>query len=131
MPAYFAMENPGVEMRFEFGTPQEGREVVGMDSTILTVPPWDWRARNGQRWLDAPRLAVFLREVAERQASALGEKLHHAEFVVTPDPAVVEEWGMVHGCEECRRGTDEALRMLAQDPTQSLVVGMLYWAEPD
>lgn len=101
-----------------------GHDVIGADTTILTVPP---ELTVGDA-IALPYAGRFLRRLAEEQAAAIGEALHHAEFVVTRDKAEIEARNM-HDCEECRAATRAAFRMIDADPGLVLLVGQLYWAQ--
>lgn len=99
-------------------------EISGFDTTILVMP---------KQFYVAGALAViqfgrFLRELANQQAADLGERLHHADFVITTDPAVVQSRGSMHDCDECRAGVQQALRILRENPKEELIIGQLYWA---
>jgi hypothetical protein len=119
--------------RYFVRTIREQRPPVGSDSCIATVPPGVYaRVGDGAPALDVPVLGKVLRKLSEEMAANIGERLHHAEWVITDDPAVVEEIGM-HGrpdCGKCRGSVDQALARLA-DRRQELLVGVLYWAEPE
>jgi hypothetical protein len=110
----------------------EERPVAGADSCIATVPPGLYvNVGAGPPALDARKLGRILRRLSNELAANIGETLHHADWVITDDPAVVEEVGM-HGrpdCGKCRSGVDQALARLA-DRREDLLVGALYWAGP-
>lgn len=102
----------------------------GGDSMLLPVPP-GWYADLGHGpALIGPVVRAALAELSERGAAACGERLHHADWVLTTDPAVVERAGMTHDCAECRAGTDRALAFLRANPGREVACGMLYWAQP-
>lgn len=113
-------------------TTREHRPVTGADSCIATVPPGLYvKVDNGPPALDVRRLGRSLRRLSEEMAGNIGEELHHADWVITQDPKVVEEVGM-HGrpgCGKCRSGVDQALALLAHRK-EDLLVGALYWAGP-
>jgi len=115
---------------FVVATGREDRPVTGFDSMIAGLPPALVRFAAQETypvWL----LEKTLRRLSEMGASGLGETLHHADWVITTDPQVVEEKGMTHGCPSCRSGTDLALASLRDHPDQPLLVGLLYWAGPE
>lgn len=117
-------------MTFKVSTGREGRRIVDTDSTIFVMPRQFYVSIDeGEPALAALQFGHFLRDLAEKQAADLGEVLHHAEFQITRDPAVVKAWGELHDCEECRQATATALRHLAASDDE-LVVGQLWWAEP-
>lgn len=115
---------------YQVRTRVEHRRVAGADSCIATVPPGVYtRLGDGPPALNVPVLGRVLRRLSEEMAGNIGETLHHAEWVITDDPKVVEEVGM-HGrpdCGKCRSSVDQALAMLA-DRREELLVGALYWA---
>jgi hypothetical protein len=99
----------------------------GGDSMLLKVPG-RWYADLGQgRTLVAAVVHRALRGASERGAAAVGRRLHHADWVITGDPAQVEQIGMTHDCGECRAGTDRALAWLAGHPGGEIAAGMLHW----
>lgn len=109
-----------------------GRPIAGSDSCIATLPPGLTPAVAGQPALDVRSLGLMLRRLSQDMAAQIGETLHHADWVITADPAVVEEVGM-HGnpdCVRCRASVDQALAHLADRPHEELLVGVLYWADP-
>lgn len=112
-------------------TKREDRPVIGVESVICNVPASLYvTTSRGERALSMPVLGRLLRQTSENAATLVGEELHHADWVITSDPAVVEERGM-HGnpdCERCRAGTDEALRALADGAYEELLVGVLHYA---
>jgi hypothetical protein len=113
---------------FTVATGREDRAISGMDSIILNVPDGAYvTVDDGPPALNVRGFSRFLRELAESQAHRLGEELHHAEFRITTDPSIVESWGTTHDCEECRAGTNAALRRLREAPQTPLLVGLLYW----
>lgn len=104
--------------------------VAGSDSCIAMVPPGICVEIEGQAAVNVPALGRILRALSEDGAAGVGEALHHAEWVITGDPVVVEDVGM-HGrpdCGRCRSAVDQALAYLAEAPGRELLVGTLYWA---
>lgn len=112
---------------FVVRTGRDDRPVTGFDSMIAGLPP-ELQQFAASEVYPVQTLGVLLRQLSEMGAAGLGETLHHADWVVTTDPHVVEEKGMLHGCPSCRAGTDQALTRLRQYPHQPLLVGLLYWA---
>lgn len=109
----------------------ERRPVTGSDSMISTMPEALYvPIAGGPPALNVSALGRLLRQISEYGAANCGQVLHHADWVITDDPAVVEERGM-HGsdCARCRASTDQALAFLA-DHKRALLVGILYWAAP-
>ena len=119
-------------------TGREHRPVTGGDTTILAVPPRFYidTSELGPELDIGPALSMrslssFLRDLAERQASDLGDELHHAEFVVTRDPDVVQAKGVLddhRGCPECEDGLAAALKYMLGHPDTDMLVGQLFWA---
>lgn len=105
-------------------TERSERAIIGGDTTILSLP--EEYVLLGA--LDIVLLSRMLRTLAEQQAADLGDELHHADFVVTTDPDLVAERGIMHDCDECRAGVETALRWLQEEPNGYLVVGQLWWA---
>jgi hypothetical protein len=103
--------------------------VGGFDSMLLPVPArWYGEMRDGSgRVLLGPIVGKELRELSETGAGGVGEQLHHADWVITSDPAQVEQIGMTHDCAYCRAGTDKALAWLADHPGGEIAAGLLYW----
>lgn len=120
---------PATATTFRVATGREGRSIAGTDSTILVMPSQFYIGLDEGSPLDVASFARFLRELAEKQAADIGEVLHHAEFRITRDPAVIKSWGELHDCEECRAAVRTALRYLATSDDDFLV-GQLWWAAP-
>lgn len=116
-------------LKLNIWTRAEG-EPVGFDSTIITVPGRWYVSLNGQRTFLTQLAGRDLRQVSERQATNLGETLHHAEWTVTDDPERVRTLGLMHDCLTCRAGVDQALAYLAETPGSEVAVGQLWWAQP-
>lgn len=107
---------------------RETGEPAGGDTSIISVPD-DWYAVvGGNRALLARQVGRFLRELSERQAADLGERLHHAEWTITSDPALVRKLGMGHDCPSCRASMDQTLAHLRDNPGAEVAVGQLWWA---
>ena len=103
----------------------------GFDSMMLAVPGHWYATVDGQRAMVGPVVGKELRELSVFGAAQVDRKLHHADWVITADPAKVEEIGMVHGCHVCRAQTDLALEWLRQNPGGEVAAGMLHFlAEP-
>jgi len=119
-------------MTFRVHTDLADRKVDGGDTTIVRVPERFYVDVGGQKALNVRLVGRQLRQLAEEQAAALGEKLHHAEFVITTDPAIVQSHGNMHpGCDTCETGIATALGVLRQNPAQELLVGQLFWASDE
>ncbi len=117
---------------FNVRTRIEDRPVDGAESMIVVMPPGLYVTVGDKPALHMRRFGRLIRQLSEAGAHLVEEDLHHAEWVITTDPAVVEERGM-HGhpeCASCRNGTNVALEALATDPEQELLVGTLYYAGP-
>lgn len=104
--------------------------VAGGDSCIATVPDGVLVDTGGAEPLVVVQvLSPMLRRLGHDMAARIGERLHHADWVITDEPAIVEEVGM-HGrpdCVSCRASVDQALATLAHK-REPLLVGALYWA---
>lgn len=110
-------------------TGREATEIIGGDTVIAPVPDRFYVDVEGTPALDVRRVGREIRQLAEEQATALGEVLHHATFVLTTDRATVQSHGNMHpGCEECEAGVRKALRQLDEQPSHELLVGQLFWA---
>lgn len=103
-------------------------EPSGSDSVIMYVPGRWYVTVNGKRALLARTASRDMREVSERSAANLGERLHHAEWAITSDPEEVTTLGLMHDCPVCRAGVDQALAFLRDNPGGEVAVGQLWWA---
>lgn len=99
--------------------------VFGSQFAVITTPP--------ELYVDgvidtANGVYRFLREASEMTATAAGQVLHHADWVITRDPEVVlEAGGCGHAhCSSCTFGMDQVLAHL-RDNGEELAVGTLYW----
>lgn len=114
-------------------TLEQHRPAAGSAESLVTnVPAWLYvdLPDGGGKALNVRALGALIRPASEKGALSVGEELHHASWVITSDPAVVDQLGM-HGdptCRRCREGTDEALRLLAAGTYPELLVGVLYYA---
>lgn len=108
-------------------TGREERPVAGVDSMIVGMPPALVQLGPREAY-PAQVLNTVFRSLSESSAARLGETLHHAEWVITTDPATVEKIGMTHDCPVCRAMTDRALARLSEVPDKPLLAGLLYWA---
>lgn len=106
----------------------EDQPVAGCDSIIASMPDGLYVTVEGKKALAVQMLGRWLRMLAERSVESIGERLHHAEFVITGDPEVVRTRGLAHDCVECRAGVDKALAALAENPQMEMAVGTLFWA---
>lgn len=102
-------------------------------TTLLVQVPGRWYAgvAGGARPVLAQVAAAELRDLSVSAAAGAGHRLHHADWVITADPAQVEAIGLAHDCAECRAGTGRALAVLAADPAAEVAAGVLYWADPE
>lgn len=117
------------DLKLNVITGREAVEIIGGDTVIVPVPDRFYVEVEGAPALDVRRVGREIRQLAEEQASSLGEVLHHAEFVLTTDRATVESHGNMHpGCAECEAGVRNALRALDEKPGHELLVGQLFWA---
>lgn len=103
-------------------------EPAGFDSAIILVPARWYLIAGGERALVAQLAGRDLRQVSERLAASLGERLHHAEWTITTDPGEVTTLGLIHDCAACRAGVDQALAFLREHPGGEVAVGQLWWA---
>lgn len=119
-------------------TGREDRPVSGGDTMIMGLRPEfyvDTSELGGDLdigpALSIKELSSFLRQASERAAKRLGDELHHAEWVVTRDPDVLRDKGILdthRGCAECEDGLAAALAHLVTHPDTDLLVGQLFWA---
>lgn len=111
-------------------TEAEG-EPCGFDSAIASVPARFWLDDpGGVRVLDAGAACDALRELSGKLAASIGERLHHADWVITTDPDEVQTLGLMHDCARCRAGVDQALAAMREHPGREMAVGQLWWAAP-
>ena len=103
-------------------------EPAGYDSSIISVPPGWYATVGGDRAFLAQSAGKLLRRLSEQQAADLGERLHHAVWTITSDPADVRTLGLMHDCPACRAGVDQALAHMAAHPDSEVAVGQLWWA---
>jgi hypothetical protein len=118
------------EPELHIHTDREKRPVSGMDTVIAAMPEQFYIDVRGERSLALTQFGRWLRKLAEKMATDIGEELHHADFVITTEPSVVQSRGSMHDCDTCRAGVRRALRALRENPNQELLVGLLYWAGP-
>ena len=102
-------------------------EPAGYDSSIISVPRGWYATVGGERAFLAQAVGKLLRHLSEQQAADLGERLHHAVWTITGDPAEVRTLGLMHDCPTCRAGVDQALAHLAAHPGSEVAVGQLWW----
>jgi hypothetical protein len=115
-------------LKLNIRTRDEDGEPAGFDSSIITVPPGWYATIGGERVFLAQLAGKMLRQLSERQAANLGEKLHHAEWTITSDPEQVRTLGLMHDCPTCR-AVDQALAHLRDHPDGEFAVGQLWWAQ--
>lgn len=114
---------------FEVMTSLMDRPVSGLDSMIIAAPPEVFTEVDGQRVISMPDIIELIGTCSEMGARNLGERLHHAHWVLTTDPEVVASKGLAHDCTSCRAGLDQSLARLREFPEEELFVGTLYWAD--
>ncbi len=116
---------------FRIVTGLELLPVVGSDTCIVTVPDAIFGpGPDGREAIMVGRLGRFLRGLSTPSEEDVGTvRLHHAEWVLTNDPRVVEA-AYIHECPRCRAGVDQGLATLAEYPDRPLLVGLIYWADP-
>jgi hypothetical protein len=112
-------------------TGREYREISGMDTAIAAMPDEFYIDVEGERTLMIQPFMQMVRKLSEKMATDIGEELHHADWIITTDPAVVQAKGSMHDCDVCRAGVRAALRSLRVYPDKELMVGALYWAGDD
>jgi hypothetical protein len=104
-------------------------EPTGFDSAIASVPTRLWHVtETGERILLLSVARRELRELSEKLAANISERLHHADWVITADPDEVAALGMMHDCATCRGGVDRALARMREEPGTDMAVGQLWWA---
>jgi hypothetical protein len=102
---------------------------AGFDSAIIGVPAEGWYLTiAGARTFVAQLAARDLRAVSEAAAADVSVILHHADWVITSDPAEVTTLGLMHDCAVCRAGVDQATAYLRDNPGREIAVGQLWWA---
>jgi hypothetical protein len=115
-------------MKLNIMTRAEGKP-AGFDAAIIKVPADRWYAMvEGKRALVVRLIGGDLRKISAAFAAGMGERLHHAEWTITSDPAEVTTLGLMHDCAACRAGVDQALAFLRDDPGGEVAVGQLWWA---
>lgn len=107
---------------------REQGEPTGSDTAIVSVPGRWYVPLGAERAFLARQAGIDLREISERMAADMGERLHHAQWTVTGDPELVKSLGAVHDCVTCRAGMDQALAYLRERPDSEVAVGHLWWA---
>lgn len=100
----------------------------GTDAMIITVPGhWYADVVGAGPALLARVAGRELRVASEQGAARVGRALHHADWQLTADPAVVIDVMPQH-CAECATGTEAALAYLAGGPGREVALGLLYFA---
>lgn len=100
----------------------------GPEAMMLPVPARWYATAGGDRVLLAQVAGREMRELSERGAAGVGERLHHADWVITGDRAQVEQIGMTHDCPDCAAGTWRALAWIDAHPGGQIAAGLLWWA---
>lgn len=111
-------------------TVETKRGVAGSDTCIIRIPDLIYRrVDGGPPVILVAVLGRLIREVSTVEATKIGEVLHHADWIITGDPARVREISSHHaGCVTCTAMGDQALAYLADHPGSELLCGRLYWA---
>lgn len=106
---------------------------TGADTIILAMPKEFYiSVGDTPPALNVIQLAEFLRGVSQAQAHSLKGILHHATYVITRDPAVVHELGIMPehlDCLDCQRGVSDSIIWLLDHPDDELLVGHLFLAD--
>ena len=97
---------------------------LGDLDTIIASVPEKWFVGEA---VMAKVVAADAMELANYVANLCERRLHHAEFVVTDDPRVIEERGLLHDCTSCRADVDQALAYMSEHHGEALVVGNLWY----
>lgn len=117
------------DIKFVVATGREGRPIAGLDTVIAPAPDGLYATVEGKRAIVARRLHPLLRNLSEDGAAKVGEELHHAEWIITTDPDVVQTTAITsHDCVTCRAGADQAAAFMKEHPGAEILVGVLYWA---
>lgn len=103
-------------------------EPTGFDSAITLVPARWYADVGGERAFVAQLAGRDLRVMSEAFSASVGERLHHAKWTITSDPAEVRTLGLMHDCVTCRFGVNQALAFLRDNPGGEVAVGQLWWA---
>lgn len=103
--------------------------VVGYDTIIWAMPDGYYVVIEGKPTLVVQPFLRLLREVAVEQATKFGLRLQRGEYVVTKDQQVVAERGTMHDCDDCRAGTEAALKAMREQPDMEMIVGNLFWCD--
>jgi hypothetical protein len=117
------------DAQFHVETLDHAGKITGADTAILRAPTELYVEIDGEKAINVRWIARFLRLISEKFAADINEKLHHAEWILTTNPATVEAHGIVHDCEDCRAGVRAALRQMAEHPEEEIFVGQLYWTQ--
>lgn len=115
-----------VTINFYFSVAVPERADWPLDGCDVLIATW---RRPGVISEDA--LKQWALDIGERHAVGLGTHLHHGDFVVTGDPDLVQERGIMpeHAdCPDCKAGLARALDALEDDPNIVLIVGQLHWS---
>jgi hypothetical protein len=107
---------------------------AGSEAMLLPVPARWYGIVDGRPALIAAVVSRELRELSDAGAASVGEQLHHADWVITADPAQIRQVGQDTdhpGCEQCRAGTVKALAWLAAHPGGEVAAGVLHWLRQD
>lgn len=117
---------------YKIMTEHSDREITGGDSWIGTMPPELYLDLGTGPALVAGAFAKFVKEICEVEAAKLDEVLHHVEAVVTKDPHVVAERGIMHHeCADCCANVARVVATMETNPGIELIVANLFWAAPE
>jgi hypothetical protein len=107
--------------------------VTGRDSIVLAAPPELYAVLEpgGPRAIVMTNLRTIVRAHSERWAQSLGVRLHHADWWITDIPEEVVKLAIVHECDRCRAETDQTLAYMRDNPGVEMLVGNLYWCDPE
>jgi hypothetical protein len=95
----------------------------------MLVPDSMYVTMGSIRMLNIIAVRIDLDEATRRACEAVSEKLHHAVWTFTSEPAEVQTLGLMHYCPTCVAGVDQALAHLRDHPGSEVAVGQLWWAD--
>jgi hypothetical protein len=102
------------------------RPTSGFDSCVVAVPSGIYV--NGSKIIRVRVLNAALRQLSEQMASNIGERLHHADWIITGDAELVQRIILTHDCERCQAAAVQAAGRMAERPDSEMLAGILYWA---
>jgi hypothetical protein len=107
----------------------EDGSVTGGDSVIARAPEQAYKVIDGKAVPDVALVIKLLTDISLDSAAAMGEKLHHGDWVLTNNPEAVRDIGTMHDCPSCVAQTDQALAAMNEFPDMYVFAGILYWTE--